>query len=87
MKTIDQIKGKITVSPEVKEKQKEYRQIRKSILKELEEGPKSIPDIAKATGYSQDIITFYLMTLRKYGEVLVDELDDMDEYFTYKLKQ
>ena len=87
MKTIDQIKDKITVSPEIKEKQKEYRQIRKSILKNLEEGSKSIPDLAEAIGYPNDIVTFYLMTLRKYGEVEVDELDDMDEYFTYKLKE
>ncbi len=86
MKTIDQIKNKISVSQELKEQQKEYRQIKKAILKSLETEPKSIPQIAEETGISQDIITFNLMTLRKYGEVETDELDDMDEYFTYKLK-
>lgn len=86
MKTVDQIKTKITVSQELKDKQKEYRKTKKAILKTLETGPKSIPQIADEIGFSQDIVTFNLMTLRKYGEVEVGELDDMDEYFTYKVK-
>ena len=30
---------------------------------------------------------YYLMTLVKYGSVKVGEIDDMDEYFTYKLNK
>jgi predicted transcriptional regulator len=86
MKTINQVKDKIIVSQELKDKQKEYRQIKKAILKTLETGPKNIPQIAVETRLSQDIVTFHVMTLRKYGEIEVDELDDMDEYFTYKVK-
>jgi hypothetical protein len=30
---------------------------------------------------------FYLMTLVKYGSVEAGDIDDMDEYFSYKLKK
>jgi predicted Rossmann fold nucleotide-binding protein DprA/Smf involved in DNA uptake len=85
-KTIDYIKKKRTVSEEVKEKRKEFARIKKLILKTLETEPKNIPQIAKETQLPSDIVTFYLMTLRKYGEVITGDIDDMDEYFFYKLK-
>jgi ribosomal protein L29 len=30
---------------------------------------------------------YYLMTMVKYGLVQTGEIDDMDEYFAYKLKK
>jgi len=86
-KTIDHIKKIRTVSDEVKAKRKEFNKKKKLILKALESGPKSIPQLAKEIDLSIDVITFHLMTLRKYGDVETGELDDMDEYFSYKLKQ
>ena len=86
-RTIDYIKTIRTVSEETKAKRKEYARIRKIILKELEDGDKSIPQIAEATGLPLDIVTYNLMTLRKYGEIDTGEIDDMDEYFSYKLKK
>jgi len=86
-KTIDHIKKIRTVSDEVKAKRKEFNRIKKLILKALEPGPKSIPQLAKEIELSIDVITFHLMTLRKYGDVETGEIDDMDEYFSYKLKQ
>ncbi len=86
-KTIDHIKEKRTVSEELKEKRKEDNRINKLILKALESGPKTIPRIAGETGLAEDIVTYYLMTLRKYGKLETGEIDDMDEYFNYKLKQ
>ncbi len=85
-KTIDYIKKKRTVSEEVKEKRKEFARIKKLILKTLETEPKTIPQIAKETQLPSDVVTFNLMTLRKYGEVIAGDIDDMDEYFFYKLK-
>ena len=85
-KTIDHIKEKRTVSEEVKEKRKEDNRINKLILKALESGPKTIPQIAKETGLEDDIVTYNLMTLRKYGKLETGEIDDMDEFFSYKLK-
>ena len=86
-KTIDHIKKIRTVSDEVKAKRKEFNRIKKLIKKALEPGPKSIPQLAKEVDLSIDVITFHLMTLRKYGDVETGEIDDMDEYFSYKLKQ
>ena len=86
-KTIDHIKKIRTVSDEVKAKRKEFNRIKKLILKALAPGPKSIPQLAKEIDLSIDVITFHLMTLRKYGDVETGEIDDMDEYFSYKLKQ
>ena len=85
-KSIDHIKEKRTVSEEVKEKRKEDNRINKLILKALESGPKTIPQIAKETGLEDDIVTYNLMTLRKYGKLETGEIDDMDEFFSYKLK-
>lgn len=87
MKTIDIIKEKRTVSEEVKEKRKKFAGIKKLILNALKEGPKSIPQIAEETNLSQDIVTYHLMTLRKYGDIETGEIDDMDEYFSYKISQ
>lgn len=86
-KTIDHIKKIRTVSDEVKAKRKEFNRIKKLIVKALDSEPKTIPQLAKEIDLSIDVITFHLMTLRKYGDVETGEIDDMDEYFFYKLKQ
>jgi predicted Rossmann fold nucleotide-binding protein DprA/Smf involved in DNA uptake len=84
-KTIDYIKEKRTVSEELKEKRKEFARIKKLILKSLESEPKTIPQIAQENELPLDIVTFNLMTLRKYGDVETGEIDDMDEYYSYKV--
>ena len=86
-KTVDHMKQKRTVSAEVKAKVKAYNKIKKVILKALEEKPKTIPEIAGEVNLSIDEVTFYLMSLRKFGNVEADEIDDKDEFFYYKLKK
>jgi predicted transcriptional regulator len=86
-KTIDIIKQKREVSDKVKENLKAYNKIKKSILKALEDEPKSVPQIAKEIDIPQDMVTYHLMTLQKYGNIEVDDMDDMDEYYLYKLKK
>ena len=81
------MKEKRKVSAEVKQNHKEYNRIKKLILKSIETEPKTIPQIAIETELPLEVVTFYLMTLRKYGSIDTGELDDMDEYFTYKLKK
>lgn len=83
-KTIDIIKKTRTVSEELKAKRKEYADIKKQILKSLEPEPKTIPQIAAEINLASDVVMYYLMTLRKYGEVETGEIDDMDEYFSYR---
>lgn len=87
IKTIDVIKEKRIVPEALKEKRKEYNNIKKSIKKALGGGPKTIPQIANETGIPSQVITYNLMTCRRYGEIETGEIDDMDEYFTYYLKK
>ncbi len=84
-KTIDQIKKKRVVPEEVKNKVKEFNRTKKAILNALKTNPRSIPEIAAETGLPIDKVTYTLMTLRKYNEIKVDKIDDMDEYFFYQL--
>jgi predicted transcriptional regulator len=86
-KTIKFIKEKRKVSENVKKNLKEFARIKKTIINVLKDGPKTIPQIADATGIADYTVTYYLMTLRKYGDVETGEIDDMDEYFFYQLKQ
>jgi hypothetical protein len=86
IKTINIIKETRKVSPQVSENRKKYVQIRKAILEALKEEGKTIPQIAEATQRPLPEITYYLMSLLKFGDIAVEGIDDMDEYFIYKLK-
>lgn len=84
-KTIDSIKDKRSVPEEVKAGVKVFNKDKKAILEALKESPKSIPQISGEINMPLDRVTYVLMTLRKFGVVETGELDDMDEYFNYKL--
>jgi predicted transcriptional regulator len=86
-KTIDIIKEKRKAAPHVKELIKEFNKTRKEILKCLEAGAKSIPEIAAETNIEVDVVTYNLMSLLKFGKVVTGELDDNDEYYFYELKK
>ena len=86
MKTSDIHKKERKASAAAKEKLKAYNKAKKAITAALKEGPATIPELASKTGMEQDKVTFYLMTMLKFGLVEVDSLDDMDEYYYYKLK-
>ena len=70
-----------------KEAIKAYTRIKKKILEILKEEPKTIPQIAKEAELNIDEITYYLMSMRKYGLLTVADIDDDDEYYFYQLKQ
>jgi Fic family protein len=86
-KTINIIKETRAASEEAKQLRKKYADKKKQILKALEDEPKTIPELASITGMPDHEVTYYLMTLRKYGDVVVGEVDDDDEYFYYELKK
>jgi predicted Rossmann fold nucleotide-binding protein DprA/Smf involved in DNA uptake len=86
-RTIDSIKQKHQVPEEAKKRRKVYADMRKALRNALEEAPKTIPELATETGISIDDVTYYLMTLRKYGDVVTGEIDDDDEFFYYELKK
>lgn len=86
-RTIDIIKQERKVSPEVLENRKIFSRNRKAIMEALKEGPKTIPQVAAEIQLSLPDTTFYMMTLFKFGDVEVNGLDDMDEYYFYELKK
>ena len=58
--------------------------MRGRILKVLESGPQTIPQIAEAVGKPSNEVVFWVMGMRKYGWVAeIKEVDD-DGYFTYQ---
>ena len=58
--------------------------MRARILKVLESGPQTVPEIAAALGKPTNEVVFWVMGLRKYGWVAeIKEVDD-DGYFQYQ---
>ena len=58
--------------------------MRSRILKVLESGPQTIPQIAAVVGKPTNEVVFWVMGMRKYGWIAeIKEVDD-DGYFTYQ---
>jgi len=68
---------------EVIERSKEQRKIIKQITECLKAGPKTIPEIASEVKMPVGIVTWYVMTMFKYGIVEVGE--EEEGYYKYKL--
>ncbi len=87
-KTYEIIKKQRKPNPQALEKLKEYNRFRRSITAALKEnGPMTVPQLAEKIGQPADKTLYYLMTMHKYGLVVVDSIDDMDEYYLYKLAE
>ncbi len=74
------------VSEEVKENLKQFNKDKKQILEALKEGEKTIAQLSKDTGMTKAKTLYIAMSLAKYGFIREGSVDDMDEYYTYKLK-
>jgi len=85
-KTARYLREKKPVPKEVTEQLKYFTRAKKSIINALKEGDKTIPQLAGELKLPGDELMFQLMSLLKYGLVETGEIDDMDEYFSYKLK-
>ena len=86
-KTVDEMKKKREVSAGLREKVKEFNRVKKLIIEELKTEPKTIPEIAEGSGLKKREVTYHLMSLMKYGQVEVDRMDDMDEYYYYRARR
>ncbi|GAB1415295.1 hypothetical protein MASR2M117_07010 [Paludibacter sp.] len=84
-KTAKYLRDKQGVSDKAKEQQKEFQRIKKLITNSLADGELTITEISEKTGLTRPDAMFYVMSLVKYGIVQKGEIDDMDEYYTYKL--
>ena len=68
----------------VREVIRDEHSMKAPILRALEDGPLTIPQIAAAVGKPTREVTFWVMGLRKYGWIAeIKEVDD-DGYFPYQ---
>ena len=56
-------------SAERAEARKELSRVRKVLLSVLEDGPKTIPELAAATGVEASLVLWHVAALRKYNQV------------------
>jgi hypothetical protein len=69
---------------DVREIIRDEQSMRAPILKALEAGPQTIPQIAAAIGKPVNEVVFWVMGLRKYGWIAeIKEADD-EGYFPYQ---
>ena len=66
---------------------KQFSKIKKSILDALKESELTIEQLTQKLNMPKNEVVFYIMSLVKYGFVQTGAVDDMDEYFSYKLKR
>jgi predicted Rossmann fold nucleotide-binding protein DprA/Smf involved in DNA uptake len=56
------------------------------VLAVLQDGPKTIPQIAKALHCPPREVTLWLMALRRYGRIAELPKGPTDDYYQYQLK-
>lgn len=86
-KTFRYMREKREVSQAAKDNQKKFNRIKKTILEALQESDLTIDQMTQKLNMPKEEVVFYLMSLLKYGYVQTSGMDDMDEYFSYKLKK
>lgn len=86
-RTFIEAKKKFGVNEQAREHAKKYKEIHKRILGTLQKGPKTIPQIAEILNLPTHMITYFLMTCRKFGYINVAGMDDVDEYFLYEMEK
>lgn len=86
-KTAKYLREKQGVPQQVKDNLKEFNKIKKAILDALTESDLTIVQLTEKLNMPKPDVVYYLMSLIKYGFVQTGAVDDMDEYFSYKLKK
>lgn len=86
-KTFRYLREKREVTESAKENLKNFTKIKKLILETLRESDMTVDQITQKLNMPKNEVFYYLMTLIKYGFVETGDIDDMDEYFSYKLKK
>jgi predicted transcriptional regulator len=86
-KTYKYLREKREVSQSAKNNMKYYTKIKKTILDSLQEGELNIDQLTQKLNLPKEEVVFYLMSLLKYGYIQTAGIDDMDEYFSYKIKK
>jgi len=87
-KTAKYLREKLGGIPEqAKENLKQFNGIKKLMVDALKEQDLTVKQMSEKINMPTDEVMFYLMSLVKYGIVATGEIDDMDEYYTYKLNK
>jgi len=87
-KTAKYLREKLGGIPEqAKENLKEFNGIKKLMLEALKEQDLTVKQMSEKINMPTDQVMYYLMSLVKYGFVKTGDIDDMDEYYTYKLNK
>jgi DNA-directed RNA polymerase specialized sigma subunit len=86
-KTYKYLREKREVSQVAKDNLKQFIKIKKSILDALQESDLTIEQLTQKLNMPANEVVYYLMSLVKYGFVQTGAVDDMDAYFSYKLKK
>jgi hypothetical protein len=73
------------VSPGMRAWLKEQQDVRKKLRAALAGGPRTVPEIAGASGVDAGRVLWHLMAMRRYGEVA--EAGERDRYVLYSLKR
>ena len=84
-KTAKYLRDKQGVPEKAKEELKEYNRVKKALTGALKEEELTIAQLSDKLEMDKSEVMYYLMSLVKYGIVAIGEIDDMDEYYTYKL--
>ena len=85
-KTFKYLRERREVSQAAKDNLKRFIRIKKSITDALKESDLTIEQLTQKLDMPKHEVVFYLMSLVKYGYVQTGAVDDMDAYFSYKLK-
>lgn len=85
-KTFKYLREKKEVSQDVKDNLKHFNQIKKTILDLLKENDLTVDQLTQKMNMPKNEVVFYLMSLVRFGFVQTGAIDEMDEYFVYKLK-
>ena len=87
-KTAKYLREKLGGIPEkAKENLKVFNGIKKQILDALKDQDLTVMQLTEKLNMPSDEVVYYLMSLVKYGFVKTGDIDDMDEYYTYKLNK
>lgn len=86
-KTVKYMREKRKASSEVIENLKEFNRVKKSILEAMAEEEKTIAQLSGQLGMPKHEVLYHVTSLVKFGFLEVGEIDDMDEYYSYKIKR
>jgi predicted Rossmann fold nucleotide-binding protein DprA/Smf involved in DNA uptake len=87
-KTAKYLREKLGGVPEqAKENLKEFSRIKKQMLEALATDELTIKQLADKLNMPTDEVMYHLLSLVKFGFVKVGEIDDMDEFYSYKINK